>query len=85
MPARPVAGDLYTIQVHSGSLGASERMVVSPGQEASGIMHMPTGQSGHPLSPFYENSHEAWLKGDPTPFLPGPTEHSLTFAPPARH
>ena len=81
MPARPLAGDLYTIQVHLGSLGASERMVVSPGHEADGVMHMPTGQSGHPLSPFYANSHEAWVNGDPTPFLPGPAEYSLTLTP----
>jgi len=81
MPMRPLAGDLYTIQVHSGSLGASERMVVSPGHEAEGIMHMPTGQSGHPLSPFYSNSHDAWVNGDPTPFLPGPAEHILTLTP----
>ena len=81
MPAKPLAGDLYTIQVHSGSLGASERMVVSPGHEDEGIMHMPTGQSGHPLSPFYANSHEAWVNGAPTPFLPGPAEYSLTLTP----
>ena len=81
MPVKPLAGDLYTIQVHSGSLGASERMVVSPGHEDEGIMHMPTGQSGHPLSPFYSNSHEAWVNGDPTPFLPGPAEHALTLTP----
>jgi len=81
MPMRPLAGDLFTIQVHSGSLGASERMVVSPGHEADGIMHMPTGQSGHPLSPFYSNSHDAWVNGDPAPFLPGPAEHSLTLVP----
>ena len=81
MPLRPLPGDLYTLQVHWGALGASERMVVSPGQEASGIMHMPTGQSGHPLSPFYANSHEAWVNGDPTPFLPGPVEHSLALVP----
>ena len=81
MPARPLAGDLYTIQVHLGSLGASERMVVSPGHEAEGIMHMPTGQSGHPMSPFYANSHEAWVNGDPTPFVPGPAEYSLTLTP----
>jgi penicillin amidase len=42
---------------------------------------MPTGQSGHPLSPFYANSHEAWVNGDPTPFLPGPAEYSLTLTP----
>ena len=81
MPVRPLAGDLYTIQVHSGSIGSSERMVVSPGHENEGIMHMPTGESGHPLSPFYANSHEAWVNGDPTPFLPGPAEHSLTLTP----
>jgi penicillin amidase len=81
MPARPLAGDLYTIQVHSGSIGASERMAVSPGHEAEGIMHMPTGQSGNPLSPYYSNSHEAWVEGAPTPFLPGPAEHLLTLAP----
>ena len=81
MPPKPLAGDLYTIQVHSGSIGASERMAVSPGHEDEGIMHMPTGQSGHPLSPFYANSHEAWVNGDPTPFLPGPAEHSMTLTP----
>jgi penicillin G amidase len=81
MPVRPLAGDLYTIQVHSGSIGSSDRMVVSPGHEDEGIMHMPTGQSGHPLSPFYANSHEAWVNGDPTPFLPGPAEHSLSLLP----
>jgi penicillin amidase len=81
MPKRALAGDMYTIQVHSGTLGASERMVVSPGHEAEGIMHMPTGQSGHPLSPYYANSHDAWVNGDPTPFLPGPTEHSMTLVP----
>jgi penicillin amidase len=81
MPTKPLAGDIYTIQVHSGSLGASERMVVSPGHEEDGILHMPTGQSGHPLSPFYSNSHEAWVNGDATPFLPGRAEHSLTLTP----
>lgn len=81
MPQRPVDGDLYTPRMHWGSNAASERMIVSPGREASGIMHMPTGQSGHPLSPFYANSHEAWLKGEPTPFLPGKTEHTLTLTP----
>jgi penicillin G amidase len=81
MPVKPLAGDMYTIQVHSGSVGASDRMVVSPGHEEEGIMHMPTGQSGHPLSPFYSNSHEAWVNGDPTPFLPGAPEHSLVLTP----
>ena len=81
MPAAALPGDLYSPRVQSGAQGASERMVVSPGHEADGIMQMPTGQSGHPLSPFYANSHDAWLTGEPTPFLPGPTLHTLTLTP----
>jgi penicillin amidase len=81
MPRAEVPGDLYTPRVQWGTIGASERMVVSPGNEAGGIMHMPTGQSGHPLSPFYANSHDAWITGAPTPFLPGATVHTLTLTP----
>jgi penicillin amidase len=81
MPATDLPGDLYSPRVQSGAQGASQRMVVSPGHEADGIMQMPTGQSGHPLSPFYANSHDAWLSGEPTPFLPGPAVHTLTLTP----
>ena len=63
---------------------AAKQAQIHASDMKDGIMHMPTGQGGHPLSPFYANSHEAWVNGEPTPFLPGPTEHSLTFAPPAR-
>ena len=62
MPAADMPGDLFTPRMHWGASGASERMVVSPGREQEGIMHMPTGQSGHPLSPFYANSHDAWVE-----------------------
>jgi penicillin G amidase len=81
MPEEKFPGDLFTPRVHWNTSGASERMVVSPGNERDGIMHMPTGQSGHPLSPFYRNSHDAWARGEPTPFLPGPTRYTLTLAP----
>jgi penicillin amidase len=81
MPQVELPGDLFTPRVHWGSIAASERMIVSPGREAEGIMHMPTGQSGHPLSPFYANSHDAWVRGEPTPFLPGPAVHTLTLTP----
>jgi penicillin amidase len=67
--------------MHWGANAPSERMIVSPGRESEGIMHMPTGQSGHPLSPFYRNSHEAWVTGEATPFLPGPVVHTLTLTP----
>ena len=81
MPDTLLPGDLYTPRVHWGAVGPSERMIVTPGDEAGGMMHMPTGQSGHPLSPFYANSHPAWAAGEPTPFLPGEAVHTLTLVP----
>ncbi len=81
MPAEPLPGDSNLPRVQRPSSGASERFVVSPGREAEGIFHMPAGQSGHPLSPFYRAGHDAWVKGEPTPFLPGATAHTLTLKP----
>ena len=81
MPQEKIPGDLYTPRMMWGTVAASERMIVSPGREEHGIMHMPTGQSGHPLSPFYANSHPAWVKGEATAFLPGATQHVLRLTP----
>jgi penicillin G amidase len=81
MPRQTLPGDLYTPNMHWNANASSERMIVSPGRESEGIMHMPTGQSGHPLSPFYSNSHTAWVNGEATPFLPGPTVYTLTLTP----
>jgi len=81
MPAEPLAGDGNMPRVAAPDFGASERFVVSPGREESGIFHMPGGQSGHPLSPFYRAGHEAWVQGEPTPFLPGPLAHKLQLTP----
>ena len=36
---------------------------------------MPGGQSGQPLSPFFLAGHEVWVRGERTPFLPGPAVH----------
>jgi len=81
MPADPLPGDNNMPRVQSPTSGASERFVVSPGHETEGIFHMPGGQSGHPLSPFYRAGHEAWVKGDATPFLPGTAIHTLILKP----
>jgi penicillin amidase len=87
MPSDPLPGDIYTPRAHSPRAGPSERLVVSPGREHEGILHMPTGQSGHPLSPHYNDQHRAWLTGEPLPLLPGPTQSRLTLAKsePRRH
>ena len=81
MPGDPLPGDLFTVRMRWGAETASERLVVSPGRESEGILEMPTGQSGHPLSPFYANSHDGWAKGAPTPLLAGDAKHRLTLVP----
>lgn len=80
MPADRLSGDGGIPRVVAPDFGASERMVVSPGHEADGITHMPGGQSGHPLSPFWGAGHDDWVHGRPTPFLPGRTEYTLRLA-----
>ncbi len=81
LPPDPLPGDAHMPRIQSPSYGASLRFVVSPGRENEGIYHMPGGQSGHPLSPFYRAGHEAWVNGTPTPLLPGETQHTLTLTP----
>jgi penicillin amidase len=81
MPGTQLPGDNDMPRVQGKSFGASERFAVSPGHESEGYFHMPGGQSGHPLSPYFEAGHEAWVKGEPTAFLPGVTEHSLSLSP----
>jgi penicillin amidase len=78
MPADPLPGDGDMPRVQGPRFGQSERLVVSPGHEDEAIFQMPGGQSGHPLSPFYRAGHVAWVKGEPTPLLPGPAAHRLT-------
>ena len=63
MPVDHLPGDRDMPRVQTPNFGASERMVVSPGHEADGIVHMPGGQSGHPLSPYWGAGHEDWVHG----------------------
>jgi penicillin amidase len=81
MPADPLPGDAFMPRVQGPRFGASQRMVVSPGFEQQGLFHMPGGQSGHPLSPFYGAGHADWARGRATPFLPGATMHTLVLQP----
>jgi penicillin amidase len=83
MPRDPLPGDAFMPRVQTPSFGASQRMVVSPGREDEGIFHMPGGQSGHPMSPFFDAGHAAWAEGEPSPFLPGERRHLLRLLPAA--
>ncbi|WP_437633777.1 penicillin acylase family protein [Sorangium sp. So ce854] len=81
MPDEPLAGCAACVRLASRRFGASERLVVSPGREAEGILHMPGGQSGDPRSPHYRDQQRAWVDGRPLPLLSGPAARTLTLVP----
>jgi penicillin amidase len=78
MPTVPVSGGRHDMpRIQGPDYGASERFSVAPGHEQEGYFHMPGGQSGHPLSPFYRAGFGDWVQGTPAPLLPGPAAHSM--------
>lgn len=83
MPAQPLPGDVHMPRVQTPAYGASQRLVVGPGREAHGILQMPAGQTGHPLSPYFGAGHQDWVDGTPTPLLAGPAQHQLELTPAA--
>ncbi len=81
MPATEMAGDRHMPRVQLPVHGQSERMVVAPGHEAQGILTIPGGQSGHPLSPFYRADHAFWLDEAELGFLPGEQKYLFELQP----
>ena len=81
VPNEPLPGDDDMPRVQRPGFGASQRMAVAPGREVDGIIQLPAGQSGHPLSPFWSAGHDDWVTGAPAPFLPGETRHELRLVP----
>lgn len=78
------AGDQFMPAVNESRFGASIRFSVSPGQEQRALIAMPGGQSGHPLSKYYDMGHRQWLKQQWLPFLGGDTQKTFEFYPTAR-
>jgi penicillin amidase len=56
-------------------------MVVSPAHREDAIFHLPGGQAGHPLSPYWGAGHGDWAQGRPSSFLPGPATAKLELTP----
>ncbi|WP_447599373.1 penicillin acylase family protein [Nitrospira sp. Nam80] len=81
MPDSESPGCDSCVRVLSGRVSATERLVVSPGKVEDGILHMPGGQSGHPLSPHYRDQQQAWSQGTALPFIGLLPRHMLTLVP----
>ncbi len=81
MPSVPLPGCAHCVRAANGKHGATERMVVAPGHESEGILHMPGGQSGQPGSRHYSDQQQAWVAGWPISFSAGAAVHRLTLKP----
>jgi penicillin amidase len=80
-PDVPEAGDAVVPRVAIPGFGASERLVVSPGHEASGLINMPLGEADNPLTPYYGAGQSAWVAGSGTALLPGAARWRLMLEP----
>ncbi|TAK59839.1 penicillin acylase family protein [Methylobacter sp.] len=77
MPGEALPGCAFCVRAAGPNFGASERLVVAPDHFEDAILHMPGGQSGHPLSPYYRDQQNYWLKGLPMALTAGKSEHTL--------
>ncbi len=80
---RPVPGfgDSFMPGVQNGTHGASQRFIVQPGLEENGFMSLPGGQSGHPLSKYYDAGFEVYAEHQGLPLLFQQPQHKLTLRP----
>lgn len=81
LPTRPLPGCDFCIRASSSMHGASERLVVSPGRHRDGMLSVPGGQSGHPLSAQFADQYPYWMKGEALSFMPGSAVGVLTLKP----
>ena len=79
MPEIDGFGDSYMPAVQASKFGASQRLIVRPGNEEMGILTVPGGQSGHPLSEYFEAGFMQYAEGKNTPLLPGEAKHIITI------
>jgi penicillin amidase len=81
LPPRQLPGDDDMPRVQAPDFGATLRMVVSPGREEEGILQMPGGESGNPISEHYDDLYDAWATGAAAPLLPGKAVGVLRLVP----
>lgn len=65
-PIKPAPGDLFTVNVAPWlevQSGPSVRFIADMRPEATGLIALPGGNSGHPLSPHYLDQLDMWVEG----------------------
>lgn len=77
----PSSGNPLTVQNRSPPVGQVLRLVVNPARVERGRFHMPVGQSGHFLSPHYDDFHASWAEKELRPLVAGPPESSFVLRP----
>ncbi len=83
LPRDPLPGWVGTLRAQQPNYGQSVRFVGRPGRSGTAILDLPGGQSGHPLSRWYDAGHRAWVEGRGSPLEAGPAEHTLRLRPPS--
>ncbi len=81
MPEVDGFGDSYMPAVQLSKFGASQRLIVRPGNEDKAILTVPGGQSGHPLSAFFSAGFNDYAEAENTPLLPGVARHTIRISP----
>jgi penicillin amidase len=81
MPSGPMNGDSNVVLAQLMSFGPAMRLVVSPGHEQDGILTMPAGQAGNPLTPYFGKGHAEWRNGKAVPLLAGTPRYVLRLSP----
>ena len=81
MPEVDGFGDSYMPAVQLAKFGASQRLIVRPGNEDKAILTVPGGQSGHPLSEFFSAGFSDYAEAENTPLLPGAAIHTINILP----
>lgn len=75
----PASGNPLTVQNRSPAVGQVLRLVANPARIDRATFHMPVGQSGHFLSPHYDDFHASWVDRETRPLVAGPAESSFTL------
>ncbi|MBT1449746.1 penicillin acylase family protein [Glaciecola sp. XM2] len=81
MPVVAGYGDSFMPAVQGSGFGASQRLIVRPGNLDKAVLTVPGGQSMHPMSAFFEAGFSEYANGELTPLLPQAIQHTIVFNP----